>query len=237
MSLDENDGGRARDPTIIVPLDFDNPAQALMLAEQLDPGLCRMKVGKELFTRAGPQVVRDLHTMGHQVFLDLKYHDIPNTVAGACAAAADLGVWMLDVHVSGGARMMRAAREATAGSSTLIIGVSVLTSLESQDLVEVGMPRDPQSLVVRWSRLAELNGLDGVVCSPTDLQALRGAVGDGFIRVTPGVRPAGAEAGDQRRVATPYHAVAGGATYLVIGRPITQAPHPVKALTDIVASI
>jgi orotidine-5'-phosphate decarboxylase len=225
------------DPRCIVALDFDAVDAALGLAEKLDPQLCRVKVGKEIFVWGGPCVIGSLHEMGHEVFLDLKFHDIPNTVARACAAAANQGVWMMNVHVSGGRRMMEAARAAIHGSNSLLIGVTVLTSLAAPDLAEIGLPQDPQQLVVKWAKAAEQSGLDGVVCSPADLLSLRAEVGASFLTVTPGVRPKGSAAGDQRRVATPLEAVSRGASYLVIGRPITAAADPVRALHDIVAEL
>ncbi len=224
---------------IIVALDLPDPDAALELADRLDPSRCRAKVGKALFTRGGPGVVGGLRRRGFEVFLDLKFHDIPNTVAGACRAAADLDVWMVNVHASGGRRMMAAAREALASSSRrpLLTAVTVLTSLDDEDLAEAGFSGTPRDSVLRLARLAEDAGLDGVVCSPLELEPLRGVVGDEFLRVTPGIRPADSARGDQKRVMTPAEAVSRGAHYLVIGRPITGAPDPAAALAAIADEI
>jgi orotidine-5'-phosphate decarboxylase len=226
-------------PRIIVALDFPAPEEAITLAERLEPARCRVKVGKELFTRAGPGVVTALQGRGFQVFLDLKFHDIPSTVAGACRAAAELGVWMVNVHASGGVAMMEAAREAVGeGVGTpLLIAVTVLTSLDEADLAELGVHAHPSSQAVRLAALAESCGLDGVVCSAADLGRLRESVTPGFLAVTPGVRPAGSAAGDQKRVATPAAAIAAGATHLVVGRPVTAAPDPLAALEAIEAEL
>ena len=220
---------------VIVPLDFADGAAALALAARLDPALCRVKVGKELFTAAGPDVVRALHARGFEVFLDLKYHDIPNTVAGACRAAAKLGVWMLNVHASGGEAMLRAAREAVSAAARppLLIGVTVLTSLGAADLAQVGFAGSPEFVVERLARLSQDCGLDGVVCSAQEAPLVRRATREPFVLVTPGIRLAGAPADDQSRIVTPAEAVRLGATYLVIGRPITQSPDPVGALHSI----
>ena len=220
---------------IIVALDFSEAAPALALVERLDPALCRLKVGKELFTVAGPELVRALVARGFEVFLDLKFHDIPNTVAGACRAAARLGVWMLNVHASGGRRMMTAAREAIADlpRPPLLIGVTVLTSMSAEDLGEVGVTDAPANQVRRLARLTQACKLDGVVCSAQEAAALRADLGPEFRLVTPGIRPAGADAGDQRRVMTPSEALRAGATDLVIGRPITGAADPLAALRAI----
>ena len=222
-------------PRIIVALDYARAEDALAIAKRLDPGRSRLKVGKELFTRAGPDVVRALQGLGFDVFLDLKYHDIPNTVAGACRAAAELGVWMMNVHASGGESMMRAARDAIGDGSgaPLLIAVTVLTSLDETDLAEVGIMANPVAQVVRLAALAEAAGLDGVVCSAADLKRMREALAADFLAVTPGVRPAGADLSDQKRVATPAMAIADGANYLVIGRPITAAADPLAALQAI----
>ncbi|MBN2886560.1 MAG: orotidine-5'-phosphate decarboxylase [Chromatiaceae bacterium] len=224
---------------LIIALDFAARAPALALVERLDPSRCRLKVGKELFTRLGPDFVATLQARGFEVFLDLKFHDIPNTVAAACAAAADLGVWMLNVHVSGGARMMAAAREAlsTLERPPLLIGVTLLTSLEREDLAAIGCPGEPAERVLELARLAQGAGLDGIVCSAREAAAVRAALGPSFVLVTPGVRPAGSRADDQRRVMTPREALAAGADYLVIGRPITAAPDPLAALAAIEADL
>jgi orotidine-5'-phosphate decarboxylase len=224
---------------IIVALDFSDPAVALALADRLRPEDCRLKVGKELFTRAGPALVEQLQGRGFDVFLDLKFHDIPNTVAKACRVAADLGVWMVNVHTLGGRRMMAAAREAVdaAAHQPLLIGVTILTSMGSEDLAEVALPPDPEANVLRLARLAQDAGLDGVVCSPMEVALLRRELGLQFALVTPGVRPAGASVDDQKRITTPEDAIRAGASYLVIGRPITQAADPAAALAEINAAI
>ncbi len=224
---------------IIVALDYVQAEPALALARRLDPAHCRLKVGKQLFTREGPHVIGRLQELGFEIFLDLKFHDIPNTVAGACRAAAELGVWMVNVHASGGRRMLEAARESVDAAATppLLIAVTLLTSLDAGDLRDTGVGGEPVEQVTRLARLAHGCGLDGVICSPTDLEALAGALPHEFLRVTPGVRPAGKDDGDQKRVATPARAIAGGAHYLVIGRPITQAADPVAALAEIEAQI
>lgn len=224
---------------IIVALDYSDPAQALAFVEGLEPGACRVKVGKALFTRAGPALVERLVKAGFDVFLDLKFHDIPNTVAQACRAAADLGVWMVNVHALGGRRMMEAARNAVEGhgGGPLLIGVTVLTSMGVDDLREIGLGGTPAENVVRLAALAERAGLDGVVCSPREVVGLRARMGAGFCLVTPGIRPAGADKDDQRRVMTPGEAVQAGADYLVIGRPITQADDPMGALLTIRSEI
>jgi orotidine-5'-phosphate decarboxylase len=219
---------------IIVALDFADAASALALVERLDPALCRLKVGKELFTAAGPEFVRALVARGYDVFLDLKFHDIPHTVAAACRAAVGLGVWMLNVHASGGSRMMTAAREALDNlSGPLLIAVTVLTSMNAEDLSEVGVTDAPADQVLRLARLAQECRLDGVVCSAQEASMLRADLGANFRLVTPGIRPAGIEAGDQRRVMTPVQALSAGATDLVIGRPITAAIDPLVALQQI----
>ncbi len=220
---------------IIVALDFADAASALALVERLDPALCRLKVGKELFTAAGPELVRALVARGFEVFLDLKFHDIPNTVAAACRAAAGLGVWMLNVHASGGRRMLSAAQEVLAGlpQPPRLIAVTVLTSMSAEDLSETGVTDAPADQVLRLARLARQCRLDGVVCSAQEASLLRADLGPDFRLVTPGIRPAGADAGDQRRVMTPAEAVRAGATDLVIGRPITAAADPLAALRQI----
>lgn len=230
----------ATDSPLIVALDFTDGRQALALAEQLDPTLCRLKVGKELFTREGPGVVRALVDAGFDIFLDLKFHDIPNTVAGAVRAAADLGVWMVNVHASGGERMMGAAREAldTLGKDApLLTAVTVLTSMEPADLQATGVARELREQVLALARLAQASGLDGVVCSASEVAMLREHLPRDFVLVTPGIRPADSERGDQRRIATPVEALAQGSDYLVIGRPITRAPSPLESLKQIARSI
>lgn len=221
---------------IIVALDYPDRAAAIAMARQLDPALCRVKVGKELFTRCGPSIVETLQTLGFEVFLDLKFHDIPNTTARAVQAAAELGVWMVNVHASGGRRMMEASREALEkvnGADTLLIAVTVLTSMEQQDLAEIGLDLPPLEQVVRLARLTRDSGLDGVVCSAREVATIRDAVDGPFALVTPGIRPASAEQGDQRRVMTPAEAIRVGSDYLVIGRPITQAQTPAEVAAQI----
>lgn len=227
-------------PRVVVALDYASAEPALALAARLDPKACRVKVGKELFTVAGPSLVTQLAARGFDVFLDLKYHDIPNTVAAACKAAAGLGVWMINVHASGGSAMMRAAREALAGTAKppLLIAVTVLTSLGDQDLREIGQQETAPQLVERLARLTQASGLDGVVCSAQEAALLRKACGSGFKLVTPGIRLADATGkDDQKRIVTPAAAVAAGADYLVVGRPITQAADPLAALERINAEI
>ncbi len=225
-------GYKVKPTRIIVALDFQDAASALALADQLDPDLCRLKVGKELFTVAGPDLVRTLVARGFEVFLDLKFHDIPNTVAAACRAAADLGVWMMNVHASGGRRMMTAAHEAlaTLARPPLLIAVTVLTSMDEADLHEMGIVDSPRDQVLRLARLTQACKLDGVVCSAMEAALLRAELGADFRLVTPGIRPAGAGGDDQRRVMTPAAALQAGASDLVIGRPITAAADPSQAL-------
>ncbi|WGL18559.1 orotidine-5'-phosphate decarboxylase [Microbulbifer bruguierae] len=210
------------------------------MAAKLDPSVCRVKVGKELFTIAGPDLVRKLVAAGFDVFLDLKFHDIPNTVAAAVRAAANLGVWMVNVHASGGERMMRAAAEALSSlgeGRPLLIGVTVLTSTAEDELAPVGVSRPLKDQVVALAQLAKNSGLDGVVCSAMEAQVLKQACGTGFALVTPGIRPAGSAADDQRRIVTPVDALNSGSDYLVIGRPITGAENPAAALEAIVSDI
>lgn len=223
------------DPKIIVALDYADEKSALKLVEQLDPALCRLKVGKELFTAAGPQFVEKLSRSDFGVFLDLKFHDIPNTVAKACSAASNLGVWMLNVHASGGLEMMQAARQAVNNSETkpLLIAVTVLTSMNQAALAQIGVTGDLQDHVIRLAKLTQQAGLDGVVCSAAETPELREKLGKDFCLVTPGIRPESASLDDQKRVATPKAALMMGSSYLVIGRPITQAENPLKALTAI----
>jgi len=230
---------KTADPKVIVALDFSSADEALNLARRLDPAQCRVKVGKELFTRAGPALVEQLQQMDFELFLDLKYHDIPNTTAQACRAAAELGVWMVNVHALGGRRMMEAAREAVANShhQPLLIAVTILTSLDGPELAEVGLAGEPVDNVVRLARLAEASGMDGVVCSPREVSTLREIVAADFRLVTPGVRPAGAAVGDQKRITTPGDAIRLGSSYLVVGRPITQAEDPLAALANINAEL
>ena len=220
---------------VIVALDFSDARGALELVEKLDPGLCRLKVGKELFTVAGPGLVEQLVNRGFGVFLDLKYHDIPNTAAAACAAAANLGVWMINVHASGGSRMMSAAREALQkfADPPLLIAVTILTSLSDEELKEIGFADSAAANVVRLAQLAEKSGLDGVVCSAQEASLLRRSLAREFRLVTPGIRPQGSAGDDQRRIMTPAQAVNAGSDYLVIGRPVTGATDPRQLLIDI----
>ncbi|MBK6512216.1 MAG: orotidine-5'-phosphate decarboxylase [Haliea sp.] len=224
---------------VIVALDYPCAPDALALARQLSPVLCRVKVGKELFTRAGPAVVEELQKMGFEVFLDLKFHDIPNTVAGAVRAAAELGVWMVNVHASGGRRMMEAAVAAVTAFTQrpILLGVTVLTSMSEQDLQELGYPESMQQRVLRLATLAAQSGLDGVVCSAQEASALRAQCGRQFCLVTPGIRLSGDDAADQRRVVTPATALAMGSDYLVIGRSITAARDPLAALQRVHAEL
>lgn len=217
-------------PRIIVALDFSDASQALDLTAKLDPSSCRLKVGKELFTAAGPQLVEKMISKGFDIFLDLKFHDIPNTVANACRAAAGLGVWMMNVHALGGRRMLTAAREAVPVGSAKLIAVTLLTSMEGSDLHEIGLTGDPQDVVQRLALLARDCGLDGVVCSALEASVLKKMIGEDFCLVTPGIRPADASPDEQKRVSTPRQAIENGADYLVVGRPITQAEDPVSML-------
>jgi orotidine-5'-phosphate decarboxylase len=223
------------DPKIIVALDYPDAASALQLVQQLDPKLCRLKVGKQLFTAAGPGFVEGLSKAGFAVFLDLKFHDIPTTVALACQAAARLGVWMMNVHALGGAAMLRAARIALgeAHDRPRLIAVTLLTSMGAADMADIGLLGTPQEAVLRLARLTQTNGLDGVVCSAQEAVMLKQALSADFCLVTPGIRPADAALGDQQRVMTPTAALNAGADYLVIGRPITHAASPLQALLNI----
>ncbi|WP_118776507.1 orotidine-5'-phosphate decarboxylase [Haemophilus haemolyticus] len=225
---------------IIVALDYEKEAEALALVDQIDPSLCRLKVGKEMFTTLGINFVKQLHQRNFDVFLDLKYHDIPNTVARAVRSAADLGVWMVDLHASGGLRMMEEAKrilEPYGKDAPLLIAVTVLTSMEDLDLLQIGINASPMEQVLRLAHLAQRAGLDGVVCSPQEVEILRNACGEEFKLVTPGIRPIGADFGDQRRVMTPTAAIRAGSDYLVIGRPITKTDNPAEVLRSINASI
>jgi orotidine-5'-phosphate decarboxylase len=224
------------DPKVIVALDYDTQSAALSFIDSIDPESCRLKVGKEMFTLFGPDFVRQLHQRGFSVFLDLKFHDIPNTCAKAVRAAAELGVWMVNVHASGGERMMSAARDILApygNDRPLLIGVTVLTSMSESDLVDIGCRFPPQEQVLGLATLAKRSGLDGVVCSAQEAPMLKEKLGRDFQLITPGIRPSGSDIGDQRRVMTPQAAIAAGADYLVIGRPITQADEPALVLQSI----
>lgn len=228
------------DPKVIVALDYENQNDALAFVDKIDPATCRLKVGKEMFTLFGPEFVKELHRRGFSVFLDLKFHDIPNTCSKAVRAAAELGVWMVNVHASGGERMMSASREILepyGKDRPLLIGVTVLTSMEQSDLQGIGIDVAPQEQVLKLATLTQNSGLDGVVCSAQEASILKSNLGQEFKLVTPGIRPAGAAKGDQRRVMTPYDAVQAGSDYLVIGRPITQAANPAQVLIDINATL
>lgn len=218
---------------IIVALDFDDAAQALRLLEQLDPQQCRVKIGKELFTACGPELVQQVIARGFDVFLDLKFHDIPTTVSRAVQAAAKLGVWMINVHASGGRDMMeqsRLALEQYGERRPLLIAVTVLTSMARDDLIAIGVRAGPAKQVVRLAELALSAGLDGVVCSAEETRALRKQFGPDFCLVTPGIRRAEDAIADQKRVVGPAEAVRNGSDFLVIGRPITRAESPAVAL-------
>lgn len=228
------------DKPIVVALDFDSRNAALNLIDKLDPTMCRLKVGKEMFTLFGPQLVREIHARGFDLFLDLKFHDIPNTVAKAVAAAAELGVWMTNVHASGGLAMMQAARKALlpyGENAPILIAVTVLTSMSDEELRLIGIEATAEQQVKRLAALTQQAGLDGVVCSAREAQMLKTEFGRDFNLVTPGIRPLGSEQGDQHRVMTPAMAIEAGSDYLVIGRPITQAADPLAALQAIHQSL
>jgi len=227
------------DPKIIVALDFDDIESVKSLISQLNPMLCRVKIGKELFTSFGPKIVELVQNAGFEVFLDLKFHDIPVTTAKACRAAANLGVWMVNVHALGGRQMMEAAREAIvhSGADTKLIAVTILTSHNESEIRQVGLHNDINTQVDMLAQLTFDSGLDGVVCSAKEAESLRSKFGRDFLLVTPGIRPAGADLNDQKRAVTPAQAIQDGSNYLVIGRPITQAADPVKVLVNINDSI
>ena len=225
---------------VVVALDYNNRDAALAFVDKIDPRDCRLKVGKEMFTLFGPQFVRELQQRGFDIFLDLKFHDIPNTAAHAVAAAADLGVWMVNVHASGGVRMMTAAREALVPfgkDAPLLIAVTVLTSMEASDLADLGVTLSPADYAERLAALTQKCGLDGVVCSAQEAVRFKQAFGQDFKLVTPGIRPQGSDAGDQRRIMTPEQALAAGVDYMVIGRPVTQSVDPEQTLKVINASL
>lgn len=225
---------------VIVALDYETEREAMNLVDQLDPSQCRLKVGKEMFTTLGTDFVKQLHGRNFDVFLDLKFHDIPNTVARAVRSAADLGVWMVDLHASGGLRMMETAKEILlpyGKDAPLLISVTVLTSMEEADLLQIGLNTSPMEQVIRLARLSQRAGLDGVVCSPQEVSILRDTCGQDFKLITPGIRPEGSDLGDQRRIMTPSEAISAGSDYLVIGRPITLANNPVEVLNKINGSI
>ncbi|MEC8409449.1 MAG: orotidine-5'-phosphate decarboxylase [Pseudomonadota bacterium] len=220
---------------IIVALDFPTATEAEQFLSKLDPASCRVKIGKELFTAEGPDFVRRAVALGFDVFLDLKFHDIPNTVAGAVRAAADLGVWMINVHASGGVAMIsesRAALEEVPGTRPLLIAVTILTSLSEDDLTMQGILCSPAEQVLRLAEMTSEAGLDGVVCSAAETPLLRERFGGGFVLLTPGIRRTKDARGDQKRVVGPAEALAMGSTYLVVGRPITQAASPARALRE-----
>ncbi len=228
------------DQKVIVALDYDKQQDALAFVDRIDPASCRLKVGKEMFTLFGPDFVRELHKRGFSVFLDLKFHDIPNTCSNAVRAAAELGVWMVNVHASGGERMMTASREILepyGADRPLLIGVTVLTSMEQSDLAGIGLDLPPQQQVMRLAHLTKNSGLDGVVCSAQEASMLKSELGPSFKLVTPGIRPAGSAVGDQKRIMTPVEAINAGSDYLVIGRPITQADNPSAVLEQINLSL
>lgn len=221
---------------VIVALDFANADTAMNFVRTLDSDLCRVKVGKELFTSAGPDLVRQLHSLGFEVFLDLKFHDIPATTAKAVASAAELGVWMVNVHASGGEEMLKAAVAALQPYGRLapkLIAVTVLTSMSQAQLEGVGVARPLTAQVLSLAELAQQCGLDGVVCSAKEAPILRASLGDDFLLVTPGIRPAGSEYHDQKRVMTPEDALKAGVSYLVMGRPIREADNPNEMLKKI----
>jgi orotidine-5'-phosphate decarboxylase len=223
-------------PKVVVALDFDNQADALAFVDKIQPSDCRLKVGKEMFTYFGPDFVKALVERGFDVFLDLKFHDIPNTVAKAVAAAAELGVWMVNVHASGGLKMMEKAKESLVpygDKAPLLIAVTVLTSMSEADLIGLGITKSPAEQVQHLANLTKLAGLDGVVCSAQEAEALKQQLGKDFKLVTPGIRPLGASVDDQKRIMTPEQAVEVGVDYLVIGRPITKAADPQQVLQDI----
>lgn len=224
---------------VIVSMDFPDKEACLLLAERLNPAECRLKIGKELFTLEGPSLLEALMQKDFEIFLDLKYHDIPNTVAGACRAAAELGVWMLNVHASGGSKMMLAAREAVdkSNQSPLLIAVTVLTSMSAEDIKELHIQQTPEQQVVALASLAKQSGIDGVVCSAQEAKILSNQLGKDFCLVTPGIRPAGSSQDDQQRIMTPAKAIAAGSHFLVIGRPITRAEDPQASLEAILQEI
>ena len=228
------------DPKVVVALDFDNQADAFAFVDKINPSDCRLKVGKEMFTYFGPDFVKALVDRGFDVFLDLKFHDIPNTVAKAVTAAAELGVWMVNVHASGGMEMMKKAKEALApygDKAPLLIAVTVLTSMSEDDLMGLGITKSPAEQVQHLANLTKLAGLDGVVCSAQEAETLKNKLGKEFKLITPGIRPSGASVDDQKRIMTPENAIDVGVDYLVIGRPITKAAEPQKVLQEINLSI
>ncbi|MBB1415895.1 orotidine-5'-phosphate decarboxylase [Pseudoalteromonas sp. SG44-1] len=225
---------------VLIALDYDDQQTALNFVKQLSPDTCRLKVGKEMFTYFGPAFVKELIDLGFDVFLDLKFHDIPNTVAKAVTAAAKMGVWMVNVHASGGVEMMTKAKQALGqfgDKAPLLIAVTVLTSMDAAELTRLGVDKTPEQQVIYLAKLAKESGLDGVVCSAQEAKQLKSLLGNDFKLVTPGIRPAGSDAGDQKRIMTPKQAIEDGSDYLVVGRPITQAADPVAVLKEINDSI
>lgn len=227
-------------PRIVVAMDFDNAEQCLAMAKRLSPANCRLKVGKELFTACGPKIVEQLMSLGFEIFLDLKFHDIPSTTSKAVKAAADLGVWMVNVHASGGERMMAGAREILERHTSkrpLLIAVTVLTSMEANDLAGIGIECNPEEQVMRLANLTYKCGLDGIVCSAQESALMRGQFGSDFCLVTPGIRLDTSPSDDQRRTLTPAAAIAAGSSYLVIGRPITQSSNPADTCQSIIQTL
>ncbi|MFL2706993.1 MAG: orotidine-5'-phosphate decarboxylase [Gammaproteobacteria bacterium] len=222
---------------IIIPLDLDY-SQAISIAKTLDPNICRLKVGSQLFTSSGPKVIKELHSLGFDIFLDLKFHDIPNTVHESVKSAADLGVWMVNVHASGGSKMLEASNKALVGyeNPPLLIGVTVLTSLSEEEIKEIGL-KGIKGQVLQLAGLVKDNGLDGVVCAASDTTAIKSKFGEEFLTVSPGIRPANSNTNDQSRVATPSEAIKNGSDYLVIGRPVTGSKNPKDALEKIYKEI
>lgn len=227
------------DSPVIVALDYDNEIDAINLVNKLDPKLCKLKVGKELFTSSGPRFVEKLVQSGYKVFLDLKFHDIPHTVYKACKAASNLGVWMIDVHASGGAKMLEMARNAIneGEHKPLLIAITVLTSMDQHSLLEIGVNTDINKHIINLAKLSYNAGLDGVVCSPHEAQLIKKNTNDSFLAITPGIRLTTEKVDDQMRIMTPKLAKANFADYLVIGRPITKAADPLAELTNILSSI
>ena len=226
-------------PKIITACDFADISTAISLAEKLSPEKTRLKIGKAMFVRYGIHIVEELQKLGYEIFLDLKFHDIPNTVAEAVSAAADLGIWLLTVHSSGGAKMLAAAADTAAKKQNppLIAAVTVLTSLSGEELISVGITDSLQNQALRLAKLAYNTGCNAVICSGLEVAAIKQATDRDFLCITPGIRPAGADKNDQIRIATPASAIANGSDYLVIGRPIIQAEDPAAALDAIYAEI
>lgn len=222
---------------LIIALDFHDAEQAIRFSERIDPSLCRLKIGKELFTSSGPALVETLMKKNFEIFLDLKFHDIPNTVASACKAAAKIGVWMVNVHALGGSKMMAAARDALEGTGTKLIAVTLLTSMGIEDMREIGLEGEPAQVVKRLASLAHACRLDGVVCSAMEAAMLKAEFGSSFQLVTPGIRPKGASQDDQKRIMTPRDAIDAGSDYLVIGRPIREANDPNRAMETILEEL